>query len=367
MQTQIPHQTLVESGENAASARIKGQRPTGVTVVSWILIIVSVLGLLTTFLAATSPDYNAMLAKNRLPVPMQKVLAALGMLAAFVSALFMRTGAAWARWLYVGCGVFGVMGVFANLGFTGLILPSLLLYTLSIVVLFRRASSEFFGGEGPVLVGSGASRRRPVWPGTTYALAAFCLAVGLVFGYSFWGGAKPGGEALPTRSQSTAAIPTDGGARATRHPLSPQERATLDRTAAPLLDIVAKNPDDFDANVKLGNLYYDTQQHPDAIYYYERALKIHPDDPDVRTDLGTAYLRIGDADRAIAEYQTSLSYKPDHSAALYNLGIVRWQAKRDAAGAVAAWEELLRRNPNSPDRQMVEELMATVGRERKRK
>jgi hypothetical protein len=42
---------------------------------------------------------------------------------------------------------------------------------------------------------------------------------------------------------------------------------------------------------------------------------------------------------------------------LFNLGIVRWQGKSDPKGAVQAWEELLQKNPNYPQKQQLQEYI----------
>ena len=54
-------------------------------------------------------------------------------------------------------------------------------------------------------------------------------------------------------------------------------QAALKQSVGPLLEAVNRNPADYDALVKLGDLYYDGQQFPSAIPYYERALAIHPE------------------------------------------------------------------------------------------
>ena len=68
----------------------------------------------------------------------------------------------------------------------------------------------------------------------------------------------------------------------------PNAQAALAQAAAPLLDAVNKNPNDYDSLIKLRKLFYDGKQFPSAIQYYERALALHPENPDVRTDMGTA-------------------------------------------------------------------------------
>jgi cytochrome c-type biogenesis protein CcmH/NrfG len=200
------------------------------------------------------------------------------------------------------------------------------------------------------------SEAQTPWTSTqAYVLAVFCLLLGVALGYLFRGSASPG----TTMASSTPAnnLP-QGMDSAPAQPTPEQLKQMFAQAASPLLDALNKNPNDFDSLVKVANLAYDSQLYPDAIQYYQRALKIHPDNADVRTDLGTAYWYTGDADKAIAEFQKSLKVRPDHPGTLFNLGVVKWQGKMDPAGAVAVWQELLQRNPNYPQKQQVEEFIA---------
>ena len=191
------------------------------------------------------------------------------------------------------------------------------------------------------------------WTGTQpYILAAFCLLLGVALGYLFRGSASPAATATTTAQQGS-----DSRQQAPV-PAAADVQAALAQAAAPLLDAVTKNPNDYDSLVKLGNVFYDGQQYPNAIQYYERALAIHPENPDVRTDMGTAYWYTGDADKAVAAMQTSLKYRPGHPQTLFNLGWVRWQGKADPKGAISAWEQLLKANPDYPQRQQVEQYIA---------
>ena len=194
----------------------------------------------------------------------------------------------------------------------------------------------------PSTISSGETQN---WSSTqAYLLAAFCLLLGVALGYLFRGSASSMPQSA-TAPQSTSVPNT-------------QAQAALQQSVAPLLDAVNRNPGDFDSLVKLGDLYYDGQQFPNAIQYYERALVIHPENPDVRTDLGTAYWYTGNADKALAEMEISLKYKPGHPQTLFNLGWVKWQGKADAKGAVAAWQNLLKTNPDYPQKQQVEQYIA---------
>ena len=201
---------------------------------------------------------------------------------------------------------------------------------------------------------------RPTWP-QAYAMAVFCLALGVTLGYLFRGSA-PANPSTATSSAPQSQVSTSTPSLLGNSPITqaanPQSKSALDAAAAPLLESLKKNPSDFDTLVKVGNLYYDGQVYPDAIQYYERALKERPESVEVRTDMGTAYWYSGNADRALAEFDRSLKLHPGHAPTLFNVGIVRWQGKNDVNGAVAAWEELLQKNPSYPEREKVERMMA---------
>jgi cytochrome c-type biogenesis protein CcmH/NrfG len=190
------------------------------------------------------------------------------------------------------------------------------------------------------------------WTGTqAYVLAVFCLLLGVALGYLFRGSASVG------TAQASVSTTTLQGSGAQQQP-DPNAQAALAQAATPLLDAVNKDPNDFDSLVKLGNLFYDGQQFPPAIQYYERALALHPDNPDVRTDMGTAYWYTGNADKALAAMEISLKYRPGHPQTLFNLGWVRWQGKQDPKGAIQDWEQLLKANPDYPQKQQVEKYIA---------
>jgi cytochrome c-type biogenesis protein CcmH/NrfG len=123
-------------------------------------------------------------------------------------------------------------------------------------------------------------------------------------------------------------------------------------------DILARDPKNLTAAVKAGNLLYDAQRYPEAIGFYQQAFALNPRDINVSTDLGTALWYAGRADEALAQYDKSLAIEPSHAQTLFNVGIVRADGKHDYAGAVAAWDTLLKSNPAYPDVAKVRSLMA---------
>ncbi len=173
-----------------------------------------------------------------------------------------------------------------------------------------------------------------------YLLAMVCIFVGLIAGWLLRGSSSPVADA-----PAAAPAPTSPGE-------SMQSAASLNLEAQPLLDALKANPKDAPTLVKLGNVYFDHKFWPEAIRYYQQALDIQPDDPDVRTDMGTAYFYSGFPDKAIEQFNQVLKKSPNYPNTLFNLGIVRRDAYKDNAGALAAWEKLLKSNPNLPPDQV---------------
>jgi len=196
---------------------------------------------------------------------------------------------------------------------------------------------------------------REHWTGTqAYILAVACLVLGVALGYLFRGSASP----VTETAASATADSSMAQAKSTPSQVSAeQQKEILEQAVAPLLATLKVNPDDFDTTMKVANLYYDGQQYPEAVKYYQLAAKSQPTNPDLLTDLGTSLWYTGDADGAIAEFQKALKYRPDHPGTLFNLGVVRWQGKSDPKGAVQAWEQLLQRNPNYPQKQQIQEYI----------
>ena len=129
--------------------------------------------------------------------------------------------------------------------------------------------------------------------------------------------------------------------------------AELNLKIQALKDIVKKDPKNLPALVELGNLYFDSGQPKEAIEAYNQYLAIKPDNADVRTDMGIMHRASGDFDRAIEEFKKAAQSDPKHINSRYNIGIVLLHDKNDIKGAIKAWEEYLKVDPNSEKAQRV--------------
>jgi cytochrome c-type biogenesis protein CcmH/NrfG len=188
-----------------------------------------------------------------------------------------------------------------------------------------------------------------------YTMAAVCLVVGLAIGYLFRG------------SRSTAPAASDAGQRngagsgmSGRMPSLEQMKHMADKKAAPLLEKLQRDPNNARLLIQVGTIYKATHQFKEAGDYYDRALKIEPKNVAVRTELASCLYYGGKIDEAIQQLTQSLQDSPKDANSLFNLGVMKWQGKHDAAGALAAWQELLKTNPQlSADRKAnVQQLIA---------
>lgn len=200
------------------------------------------------------------------------------------------------------------------------------------------------------------------WSSTqVYGFALVCLIVGSAIGYTFAGSASmQAAQPVIQQQQATPGQASPTGPRAGMgQQVSPQElKHMADMQAEPLLSQLKRTPNDADLLYRVGNIYYDAQQYPAAIEYYQKGLQVRPSDANMRTDMATAYWYLRDVDRALAEFDKSLRYSPSHPGTLLNKGVVLWQGKNDTQGAVACWQKLLALNPGYPERQKITGLIA---------
>jgi cytochrome c-type biogenesis protein CcmH/NrfG len=185
-----------------------------------------------------------------------------------------------------------------------------------------------------------------------YIMAAVCLVLGVSVGYLVRG-STPASPSTNASQQNAAA-----GSAPQQMPSLEDMKHMADKQAAPLLAKLQSDPNNADLLNQIGTVYRMTHQFDTAASYYQRSLQANPRNVGARTDLASCMYYEGDVDGAIAQLEKSLTYDPKHAGTLLNLGIVRWKGKSDTAGAIAAWNKLLKYHPDYDNKEMVQKLIA---------
>jgi tetratricopeptide (TPR) repeat protein len=202
------------------------------------------------------------------------------------------------------------------------------------------------------------------------------LLAGLIIGFLFTNSINKDGSspvaAAEVRNNSNIPpghpeIGAPGGPTATGGAMQPAVQAAIEKAK--------QSPDDFDAQVKAAESYYQIERYDEAISFLKAANKIKPDDREiivhlgnanfdadhyeeaekwytialqkqaddvnVRTDLGLTFVFRAppNYDRAIQEFTRSLATDPNHIQTLQNL-TVAYTKKGDAAKATATVAKL---------------------------
>jgi cytochrome c-type biogenesis protein CcmH/NrfG len=190
----------------------------------------------------------------------------------------------------------------------------------------------------------------PGWtPGQVSLLAAVCLVLGLVGGYLL-----PVGKAANSARPAVASVPN------APHPIPTMEqmKALADANAAPLLEKLKTTPNDAGLLAQVGSIYSANHQFKAAAEYYDKSLRIYPRNIPNRVALASCLYYGGDVDSALAQLDQALKYDPKDINSLFDVGVMRWKGKKDAPGAIAAWQELLKVHPDLDRRPTVEKMIA---------
>ena len=179
-----------------------------------------------------------------------------------------------------------------------------------------------------------------------FAVAGMCFGVilGYVIGWRI--GVQEAGMRPLAAPAATATAPAGEGTGNARQ-APPLDEARVQS----LMTVIKNDPENAGAAVQLANTYFDAEQYPDAIKWYEESLRLDPANPNASTDLGVSYYYSGQTDRALERFELSLKLDPRHTKTFLNQGIVLAFGKQDLAGAQAAWKQVVALAPNSPEGQ----------------
>jgi len=118
-----------------------------------------------------------------------------------------------------------------------------------------------------------------------------------------------------------------------------------------------QNPQDIEAAVTLGNMYYDHDEAAQSILYYNIALDIDPNQPGARTDMGTMYWKNGNISFAERAFRRVVDEFPGFGNAYLNLGYLLLHAKNEVKEARWFWQQLVDQYPDEPAAEQAEKLL----------
>ncbi len=183
------------------------------------------------------------------------------------------------------------------------------------------------------------------------AFAISGMLFGVIVGWIL-GTQQAPGSTLRAAAPAAATAPAAPGAEGRPPAPALDEARVKELTAA-----AASEPANPAPRIQLGNTYFDAERYPDAVQWYEEALKLGPNDANVSTDLGVAYYYTNQPDKAIQQFEQSLTIDPKHTKTMLNMGIVKAFGKQDLAGASAAWQQVIAIAPDSPEAQAAKKAL----------
>ncbi|HUA15312.1 MAG TPA: tetratricopeptide repeat protein [Verrucomicrobiae bacterium] len=198
-----------------------------------------------------------------------------------------------------------------------------------------------------------------------YTMAVICLVVGVALGYLFRGSASSPASSPSAQAAGAPASADAGASPAAMSPHMPsldELKHMADKQAEPLLAQLKSDPKNADKWKQVARIYESTHQFDQAAGYFGKALEVNPKDAVTRIEMASCLYYNGSIDPAIAQLQQVLKGDPKNANSLFNLGMIRWKGKNDATGAVQAWQELLKTNPDLDNKKkaQVERLMTQV-------
>ncbi len=122
-------------------------RPTSLTVVCWILIVLGPLAILPLLMGTThDPHVVELMNKSPFPISVQYAMMWLGALVTSSSGVLMLYRQNWARLVYVGWNILGIIIGLTTSPIKMMLLPGILVFAVIVFFLFRPAANAYFAG-----------------------------------------------------------------------------------------------------------------------------------------------------------------------------------------------------------------------------
>jgi len=195
-----------------------------------------------------------------------------------------------------------------------------------------------------------------------YAMAAICIGIGLAVGFLIRTATANPASAAPVAKVAETSPHNGAVTPAGRMPSLAEMHQIAYQQTAPLLEKLKSDPNNSALLIQVGSVYHSAHQFKQAAGYFGKAVQADPKNVEAHTKLAISLYRSGEVDPAIAELNRALTLDPQDPNSLFNLGMIRLQAKQDPKGAIAAWQKLLKLNPqlDAQRKAQVQKLVAEV-------
>lgn len=127
------------------------KRPLSLTIIAWVLIILSLLGLVAMFTMSSNPEFTKQLAEMHASLAFLKTWSVIGAIVTLICAYGILKGLPWSRVLYVVWGVIGIVVGFYTTPQKASILISLVVLVVVSIFLFGEKANVWFQARGFML------------------------------------------------------------------------------------------------------------------------------------------------------------------------------------------------------------------------
>jgi tetratricopeptide (TPR) repeat protein len=181
------------------------------------------------------------------------------------------------------------------------------------------------------------------------------LLLGFIVGFMF-ASSMSQKAASPQAMASTQSLPPDHPPVGSQNGQDPQK--TFQEVQASI-EKARKEPENFDAQLKAAQLFYQVQRYDQSIEFLLKANQIKPTDYDTVVTLGMVNLDAGHYDQAEKWYRAAMKMKSDDVMVLSGLAAAMLE-KGDAKAAEDAIAKLEKVDPNSQDLPQFRDKLASL-------